>query len=366
MQSFGIISINNTSELEYINEIAAYAVKSGFHCYRFTPDAVTPNKDTVPGLAFDSESGEWISAEFPIPTVLYDRCFYRNEQELKQYSPIINWLKTRTDLLFLGYGLPNKLAIYDTLKTNPQILPYLPETTATQHVQEVFKLLRERESLLLKPVFGSQGRGIFVLQKKEKQILVKTVKNTTIIEREMDSEKTKKWLNQLLASYSYLAQPFLSLTNAKQQPFDIRILLQKDENGKWIERGKGMRIGKEQSIISNLAGGGIPYSFEDWLEEVAPEKQEFIQAELNELIQLIPTALEHYYHPLFEIGLDIGIDKRGALWLLEVNSKPGRNVLLTVKPEMEKIIYEAPIKYAIHLLKGISKGERIDGEVLSN
>ncbi|WP_368784377.1 YheC/YheD family protein, partial [Acinetobacter baumannii] len=38
----------------------------------------------------------------------------------------------------------------------------------------------------------------------------------------------------------------------------------------------------------------------------------------------LPTFLEQRHGRLVELGIDIGIDRQGKVWLIEVNSKPGR------------------------------------------
>lgn len=365
MPSFGILTLNLSAEQEYFKGISNNAVKSGFTCYLFSPESILPNKETVSGLQYCSDIGDWKKQDFPLPEVIYDRCFYENEQMLKKYSPIIKWLKSRKDLIFLGMGLPNKIVIYEDLMENPQIAPYLPETRLVQNVKEVLTYIRKKQSILLKPVFGSGGLGIFMIKGFGEKYIVKTVKNSNVIEKELSPTLLQKWLKTLLSRYTYLVQPYLQLVN-NNHPFDIRIVVQKDELGKWCVRGKGVRIGAVDGIISNLTGGGQPYPFNEWLKQFPIEKRKYIETELEELETILPEILEKSYHRLFEIGIDISMDEKGAIWLLEVNSKPGRSVLLSLQPELKETLFQAPVLYAQYLLNTSAKGDTKNEEILSN
>ncbi|MNN95053.1 Endospore coat-associated protein YheD [compost metagenome] len=53
-----------------------------------------------------------------------------------------------------------------------------------------------------------------------------------------------------------------------------------------------------------------------------------------------------------ELALDIAIDERGKVWLLEINPKPAREVFARIgnKDIYQKAI-ERPLEYALYLYK---------------
>ncbi|MNC74339.1 Endospore coat-associated protein YheD [compost metagenome] len=53
-----------------------------------------------------------------------------------------------------------------------------------------------------------------------------------------------------------------------------------------------------------------------------------------------------------ELALDIAIDERGKVWLLEINPKPAREVFARIgnKGMYQKAI-ERPLEYALYLYK---------------
>ena len=169
MISFGIMTLNFESEASYIHEIASRSHSCGLKCYHFLPSAINPLTKQVMGRHFDVKKQCWVDSEFPIPSLIYDRCFYGDDEHSKQCIPIVSWLKSREDITFLGFGLPNKLELYETL-SNSRLSPYLPRSQAIKDCSDVAKALKSQRRIIIKPINGSQGFGIYYLKKNEKTI----------------------------------------------------------------------------------------------------------------------------------------------------------------------------------------------------
>jgi hypothetical protein len=347
--AFGIMTLTMESEASYIDEIARLAESCGIACFRFLPSKIDPHTLQVRGKRFDSKTNCWTESEFPIPPIIYDRCFYGDDGHSKQCIPIVSWLKSRNDLAFLGYGLPNKLELYEVLR-NSSLSAYLPPSFPVATTGIVLKQLKAKKRLILKPIQGSQGYGIYYVKKNGKTFHVKTEKQKQIISRIFPNEaKLIQWMHPLISKRQYLLQPYLELSNDEFQPFDIRILLQKNKYGDWVEMGKGVRQGNAGGILSNLNAGGVVGNFDDWLITIPVTKREFIRDELDYIITNLPPLLEKEFLPLFELGIDIGIAKDGSIWILDVNSKPGRKVVLHTKPDLMETLNLAPLLYGKYL-----------------
>jgi glutathione synthase/RimK-type ligase-like ATP-grasp enzyme len=360
MLSFGIMTLNKRNEKSYFLELAKKANEYGIDCFRFVPSDINPNSEKISGDFFNPSLGQWEPKEFSAPDILYDRCFYGEDPHSKQCMSIVNWLKARDDIHFLGYGLPNKLELYELL-SHSSISPYLLITDPFTSAGKFIKDLRPDQPLILKPANGSQGQGIYYIEKVGKDILVKTDKKDGQIAHCFEKqEKAIAWLNRLTAKRQYLIQPYVNLSNKEGQPYDIRILLQKDSKGTWKEIGRGIRTGKNGGIISNLSAGGTTISFNDWIAALPSSMQNYICEELNEIINTLPAALENKLPPLFEMGIDIGVGNNGSIWVLDVNSKPGRKTILNIQPEKKEELYTAPLLYAKYLAASRQNERRQD------
>lgn len=350
MNNFGVMSLSLEHEKSYIHQLAKFGYEFQFTVFHFVPSNYNPLTKHVKGKQYNPELDDWITAEFPIPTIIYDRCFYLEDSHSMQCKNIVQWLKQRDDIQFIGYGLPDKWSIYQVLK-NSKLSSYIPETFLIEKADQL--PLHERNPLILKPVNGSQGNGLYFINQMKDRIVVKTDKRENHVEHVFHCLASfRKWLNQLLEKHTYIYQDYLPLHNNHNQPFDIRSLLQKKPNEHWEIAGMGIRLGESGRIISNLSAGAEIVPFKEWFQQTNIKMKSFLLQELKDILLQLPTILESSFPSLFELGVDIGMTPAGSLWILDVNSKPGRKVPLTVHPENSEKILKAPILYAKSLVDG--------------
>lgn len=360
MQSFGILSFQPSLNLDFYTEIAAYAFDRGIRLFLLHPKNIDLEKNEANGLEYSDSDGAWENKTFPIPTILYDRLFYKDEKELKDYLPLITSLQSNPRHFFLGYSLPDKWMVYNKLKNHLQIRPYLPETKRISQSLEILKALEKWPAIILKPSVASRGIGIFLLMTKHDQIIVQTMNRHGRVEKTFRPDQLKKWSKILLAKQTYLMQPFLPLRDSQNRPFDLRVFFQRDKTGKWTELGRGLRIGKENHFLSNIRAGGEVYPYQYWLTTLPEERQKFIDEEISELTSVLLEAIGASYPPVFELCIDIGIGMDGALWILEISSKPGTMVLLKTSPDKKELLQRAPVDYALYLINSALKGANFE------
>ncbi|MDL0436805.1 YheC/YheD family protein [Niallia sp. SS-2023] len=352
MSSFGIMSLSLENEKSYITEIAKLGKSLAFDVYHFVPSSYNPLTEKVSGKIFDSEQNCWLTQDFPVPSFLYDRCYYQENSHSRQCKNIVEWLKQKKDIVFIGNGLPNKLKLYDVLKAS-KLAPYIPKSIQVISADEVLEDLRFVNPIILKPINGSQGNGIYFIKEQHKRIFVRTDKKERHVEHIFkDKEKFSRWLTTLLQKNDYFSQSYLPLCNQDKQPFDIRALLQKNGQNKWEIIEKGIRLGAKDRIISNLSAGAEVIPFKQWLDTAPYKMKSFIENEINDILSSLPPILEQSFPALFELGVDIGITENGSLWILDVNSKPGRKVILLAYPDLSERLYKAPLAYAAMLRDG--------------
>lgn len=363
MLTLGFMTLNLNNEHGYFTEIAKRSIHHEITCYRFVPSNFNPHSETIDGEEFDNIQNDWIPKTFPLPDLLYDRCFYGEDFHSRQCKAIVDWLKAKEMAHFLGFGLPNKLDLYRVLSQS-KLSPYLPITVPVNSSEMMKSLLEKMKRLIIKPINGSQGIGVYLIEKEGEQILVRTDKKEQQVTRTFtDDNHFFKWVKRILNKREFLLQPYLPLVNDLNQPYDIRSLLQKDNKGKWKVVGKGVRQGAPGGIISNLSAGAEVIDFSTWLKTINYQKRAFILEEINDILNSLPIILEEHFPPLFELGVDIGIAKDGSIWILDINSKPGRKVLLRLHPELADDLYESPLIYANTLKE---RGYLLHEKTLSN
>ncbi|MBS4171877.1 YheC/YheD family protein [Bacillus sp. FJAT-49736] len=354
MITMGILTLIPHENNSYFDEIAKRAHSYGIDIHLFSPLAINPNSLLVNGLYYDSEKENWVNKEYPIPEFLYDRCFYGEERKSNDAGAIVSWLKARNDITFLGYGLPNKWRLYETLIKNPNLAPYLPLTKKASSPEKVLTELKRYDEIILKPINGAHGYAVYSLQKIDNEIKIQTTKQEKMVEKKfINHEQAKSWLERLLTKQIFLIQPRLDNRNKDGSPFDLRLLLQKDGDGTWLERGRAIRTGAKHGLLTNISAGASVLSYEAWRSKATNFNHFYLQNEIEDLIKILPTQLEELFHPLFELGIDIIIAKNQSIWILDINSKPGRKIISLTNPNQLDSLYEAPLKYCQYLASNI-------------
>jgi hypothetical protein len=351
--SLGFITIEEQQEMEYCTEIAKRASRYGIAVYRFTPLDIDPLTEKVHGRSFDEKKQAWTESTFDIPSFLYDRCFYRSDIRSKKCKPIMQWLKRRPDLIFLGYGFPGKWDVYEKMIEHPLLSPYVPKTARLQSAADILHMIRREQAIICKPEHGAGGRGIYVIQKTDGKLHICDASGQTTALVEQKS-KLEQWTTALLQHHSYLIQPFLPLQTKANEPFDVRFLFQKDGIGKWIERCRAVRVGRPGTFIANVRAGADACDFSEWIRSFPASPRVLIIDGIETIIRALPSYMDEQFGPLFELGIDIGITEEGAVWIIDVNSKPGRKIVDVLHPDKKDDVYEAPLQYCLFLANEVN------------
>lgn len=350
----GVMTTNLGNEQGYFTEIAKAAHKRNIEFCRFTPDQINIQSKQMNGEKYNYDENNWIAETLPIPNFIYDRTFHSVTRKENEISDNIKWLKSETT--FLGHGLPSKWDIYEALKDHPLLQAFLPPTSKLETAEDVIHKLDDYKQIVLKPTFGSRGSGLYLLSSTESGTMIKTFKKGEKQERLFKSKSQLiKWLARLLQKYSYLCQPYLKLATKEEEPFDLRILLQKNHRNQWVERGRGIRLGQKGLLTANLATGGLMLPIVTFLRQHPHSIPLQAEQTIEHIIRTLPQEVELKFNRLFELGIDLGIDQDGKIWILDINSKPGRKVVELLYPNHIEKLYHAPALYchflANHLLK---------------
>lgn len=340
-------------EKSFFKKLCIMGRKYGITVFVFSPTWVQLDLGTVPGYTY-SKSG-WECSHFPIPSLIYDRCCYPNAQKYFQVRRAIERFTQTQPVTYLGRGLKGKWDIHQILDTNDEIRQFLPPTQLYINKESLYAWLQANNNeAFLKPSGGSQGKSTLYVQMMADKLRIRgRNKNNEPFERTFRQiELGLHFIHCLIGPRIFIMQPYLQLNSRDEEPFDIRSLVQKDGNGKWHMTGMAVRKGQVGTLTSNLHGGGQAESLIPFLEKEFDKSMadSFVQS-MRSLSDQIPDLLEQSHGRLVELGIDFGIDRNGQLWVLEVNSKPGRSVFIRIKDrETAMKSIENPIAYAHYLL----------------
>lgn len=339
---------------QFYSRLCRIGLKLGIVVFVFFPESLRLEETSVEGYTYSSEQGGWRAGKFPLPQVIYDRCFFHNKLNYKQYRDCIQRLKQRPEILLLGYGLKGKWQVHQMLMCHMSLREFLPDTKRLASWSGLRDDLFRRGELFLKPEAGSQGKGVLRVTLTEGCYRVSgRNRRNDIIGRTFTSERSfHEWLTAFTAGRPYLIQPYLQLNARNGDPFDVRCLVQKNRKGIWTVTGTAVRRGQHGSVTSNLHGGGVAEDLIPFLSlEFGEERAEQIHCTLQDIATQIPEILEQHHGRLAELGIDLGIDVHGNVWIIEANSKPGRSAFSRLTDPTARIAsVRNPILYARYLL----------------
>jgi glutathione synthase/RimK-type ligase-like ATP-grasp enzyme len=355
-QRLGILAVylvgKRLEELSYYRKLSRQGHKLGLQVEVFTPEDVE-DRSSVRTMTYNTDTGKWVRKQSTIPPLIYDRCRYHGAST---YRILKAFRGKYTKLNYLSKPLANKWSMHQILWENEALRRYVPATVRYSSVTDLIRFLKKYKLVYLKPKNGTGGRGIIRIEQLSggQYMIQGRNKQRTILPLQRATEKqlTVK-LQALSLSSEYVVQQGIYLTLQDGRVHDYRLLIQKNGQGEWEITGCAGRIGPHKSITSNLHGGGRAVSMERLLSIrfSGKEKINKIKQDMYDFAHKLAPYLESKFGKLCELGLDLAVDPKGSVWLIEVNPKPSREVFHRIG---EKATYlkaiTRPLEYALWLM----------------
>ncbi|WP_047153118.1 YheC/YheD family endospore coat-associated protein [Aneurinibacillus tyrosinisolvens] len=350
----GILTYRNGSFIagrRYCTQIARTARKYNCEVVVFSPRDSDEGSGHVCGFIYNESNKRWKPARTRLPDIVYDRFSNMAPSALQEYAAY----RQGSILHYINNRFVHKWNAHNYFQQNEEIKRYLPETVKVEKGR-LGHLIAKHDSLYAKPANGSGGKGILrIRRKKEKLELIGRNKNGDIVERVLYSiPAAERYLLRWCQDYdrTFILQQGLSLSLQPGYIYDSRVLVQKNINNEWKLTGIVGKKSPDQLVTSNLQGGGEAVDFHHMLSgRFTPAGIQEITRQVKKLSLLIPPYIEQSFGGFVEFGLDIGIDTQGQVWLIEVNTKPNRELFrLANKRETYKRAIEIPVLYALYQL----------------
>ncbi len=305
----------------FCREVIQTARMKGAYAYVMSVQDVQLNQEKIRGWVYRNHS--WISSNFPFPHAIYNRLGSRSQEKRENIQEIMGGLKGKGCKIFNEQFL-NKWQVYQALSSIPSVSYYLPETVVYHGYQSLKQMLDKHAIIYVKPTDGSMGRGIYRIRRHPRGYLCQHSTLTGSVSRIYKNiNALYQGMSPRISKIPYLVQQGIRLISQGGNPIDIRVLIQKNRQGKWGITSMVARTGSNRNIVSNIARGGNIGSVKQTLRRLPGPKPSITQVRSAAL--QIGNALEksmagHYA----ELGIDLCVDTSGKLWLLEINSKPSK------------------------------------------
>lgn len=343
---------NGFIDAGFLRRMVYEGKRLGAEVFLFGPQDVELSERRIRG--FTPCANGWRSDRYGWPDIVIDHYRYYPVPKHRLYLPF----RKRQWFRYANSRFTNKYRVHQILEQDEALNRWLPHTAAYSP-GALADLLEKHRIVYLKPTTGTGGRSILRIergkqgyslhgrtrdQRKSTQKLGTIAALIRAIESWMEREKQGR--------EQFFLQQGLELSLVPGRTVDARMLVQKDGRGEWKITGMGMRIGPPESSTSNLHGGGKAIQAALFLTRTFGElRAKQIIEECRDLALLAVKRIEEHFGQMMEFGLDVGIDVRGSVWLIEMNPKPGREIFRQLgQLDRYRLAVRRPLEYAMYLL----------------
>ena len=327
------------------NQYKIMAKKYRVDLCMFSFKQISKNLNMVDALVYSCIQDNLIRKTVALPRVN----IVRNTKYVVDQGQINTFEKLRNqDIHFINFPLYsqlNKLQNYEYLQSQEQFKNHVPPTKRLSF-SHLDLFVQQYDKVIIKPIYGSKGRGITIIEKNQAQYQVYQTpygKNAFINSRLNSNQKIisvphsqiKPFYNENFRKpASFLVQQWIPFKEYNGHPFDIRAVVQKNGKNKWQLTSRVARVANGQGQITNLNQGGEMVSFSRLqLKKYYGDIREFCLEIAKTFAKLYPWTAE--------MGIDLAIDKNGKLWYIETNFCPEKTRWST--------IFKTPFEYAYYL-----------------
>ncbi len=236
---------------------------------------------------------------------------------------------------------PGKLTKHRLLAKKADLVSSLPITRSMTE-GNFNSMLARYKKIIVKPSGGKGGDGVMsisALENKKYRVHYGRTQRTL-----SDISKTYSFVKAQTKGRPHIVQRKIPLAKVNGRPFDVRVMVQRNRQSKWVITGKLAKIAGAGYIITNVArskGRVSPLSTAIRNSNIRGISLRRIQGRINQTSLKAVKQIQKYYR-IRTVGLDIGLDHKGKVWIIEANFAPARFLFRKLK---DKSMYRRIIAY---------------------
>ena len=303
----------------------------------------------------------WSSIPVPLPQVIYNRIPTRQLEEKPLVARKIAQCLEHPDIVLYNPFFFNKWHLFEWLKGSRITSKHVPQTKRLRSARTLAAMLKNHNSLYLKPENGKAGKGIMRLKYRVDTLLPYRLQiqggKRNLTYKAASLERLWARIGKEKGTELYIVQEAIELTTHRGRPFDLRVLLQKNGRGGWGVTGIGARLAGVRSITTHVPRGGSIEEPNSMLEGTfGVERANTILKNVPTTALLIARQIERACdYTLGEMSMDLGVDEHGGLWFFEANSRP----MKFDEPAIRKLSLERIFQYSQFLYHQLSRNTEL-------
>ncbi|TMW71831.1 YheC/YheD family protein [Alteribacter natronophilus] len=311
----------NHKRYGFLALLAEEAAKAGDTLFFFCPEDVRKKENLITeGLYYDLKTGDWLTAEFPVPAVIYERIYLKTDEveQIRRYFRKKQVKSINSQISF------DKCDTHRKLSRCKSAAGYLPPAIDVNNFNDVRRFLLRYNTVYLKKGMSSLGKGVLKVARVSPNRYEYSHFRSRLRTRAVaDIEKLRTPIHNFFKNNKYIAQKGIDLLTLDESSIDFRAEVQRSGPDITIP-AVSARVGIKRSPITVHS---VAMPAEEFFRTELDYSEEQIQEKMKEIhvfLHTIYMALEKSYGALGEIGIDFGIDRDGELWFIEANSKSAK------------------------------------------
>jgi UDP-N-acetylmuramoyl-tripeptide--D-alanyl-D-alanine ligase len=207
---------------------------------------------------------------------------------------------------------------------------YLVPSERVLSVEHLLEVIKKYGEVVVKPSEGCQGDDVYFVSGAEIPAII------------LDK----------ISKEEFIVQPYINCRTKDGKAFDFRLHVQKNSMGKWVSAKIYPRTAQGDSIVCNISSGGCTGDLNAFLVREFGKEHFNVRKSMESFSLQLAAHMdkiqrELYDEELDELGIDIGIDKGGKIWIYEVNWRPGYPPSMN----LDLNVVKNTVQYAMFLAK---------------
>jgi glutathione synthase/RimK-type ligase-like ATP-grasp enzyme len=294
----------------------------------FSEEGVDMDRQLIRGFIFNPENQSWEKGVYSYPAAIFKRTGIRKRLR-NHFQSLLG------DAVFNNYVF-NKWEAHEWLSSIEAVREYLPDTVLYYQPADIRLFLREWQSAYIKPIYGSQGTGIFRLDARGSWFVLHSSQDGEDLEQYFkEREELDGFLKTSLKPEGYIVQRSLKLISTEERTIDFRLMLVKGGDGYWKDIGIIARHGSKGNITSNVSTGGTAEKAELTFKRVlnlSEEEANHLRNRMSAIGKEAALGLESCGLSCGNLGIDMAIDIEGHIWIIEINNiDPNHTIAIDAK-----------------------------------
>ncbi|WP_124727466.1 YheC/YheD family protein [Staphylospora marina] len=337
-------SLRGLTPYESLELYDKHARREGMIPVFFTLDRILFSRRLV--RAYErGEDGGYRERWVPVPRVIHNRVKPPAE------SPEFRMLKRLPGIrLFNRDNRFDKWNVHCKLKRTPELCQHLPRTHPLTW-KRFCDMFEEFGDVIIKPRDKSLGMDLVRIDRTEGGVRVRKASGMV---KEMSGEQLRRFVRARESGGAFLVQQAIPLMEKKNRPFDLRVSVQRGGDGRFRVSGIVAKVGLPGAAATNVAVGGEAEPVSVVLREAGVSGEERLLREISRVALHAADCLAGEDLGIADLGMDLGIDKEGRIWIIEVNGRDLR-VTFHCSGDMEawERTFATPMMFARHLLDSV-------------